>query len=170
MRDLRKEILRLLDYDQSTGLFLWKIDCGNQCRTRSIAGTVNGRGTFCIQIAGTKWIAARLAWLIVTGTLPSRKIDHKDRNPLNNRFTNLRLASDADNSRNRSMGVNNTSGIKGVSWHKATSKWTANIRANGKAHYLGLFDSRDLAGAAYARAAIEFHGEFASPLIERPAL
>ena len=89
------------------------------------------------------------------------KPDHKNRNTLDNRRDNVRPASSAQNMQNTKKPVTNKSGYKGVSWHKATGKWTAQISVNGKKVYLGLFPTPELAYAAYCKAASEFHGAFA---------
>lgn len=88
-------------------------------------------------------------------------VDHKNGDSLDNRRTNLRLATCSDNQHNRRRNKNNTSGYKGVSWYRPTGRWTANIKANGRQKHLGLYDSPAEAHAAYCRAARELHQEFA---------
>ena len=68
-----------------------------------------------------------------------------------NRIANLRLATNEENGRNRGAQANNTSGYKGVAWHKRGRGWQARIHTRGKNNYLGL----------YAKAAKELHGEYA---------
>jgi hypothetical protein len=80
---------------------------------------------------------------------------------LNNTDENLRRATRSQQVINRRRGRNNTSGYKGVSWHKASGKWRASIRVDGRQIHLGLFDTPELAYAAYCAAAIKYHGEFA---------
>jgi hypothetical protein len=91
-------------------------------------------------------------------------VDHINRNPLDNRRSNLRIANKSQNGMNRGMQANNTSGFKGVSKNyknnKWTGKWVANICKNGQRRYLGLFPTAELAYAAYVKAATELHGEF----------
>jgi AP2 domain-containing protein/HNH endonuclease len=89
------------------------------------------------------------------------EVDHIDTIPLNNRRKNLRLATRIQNSVNQGNRKNNTSGFKGVSWHKTACKWRAEIRVNGKRIYLGLFNTPELAYESYCAAALKYHGEFA---------
>ena len=58
--------------------------------------------------------------------------DHADRNPLNNRRSNLRLATEFENAQNKSKSKCNTSGFTGVSWDKESNKWAAYIKINKK--------------------------------------
>lgn len=86
--------------------------------------------------------------------------DHINGDALDNRRCNLRLVTTAQNQFNSRTVVTSTSGVKGVSWHKADAKWHARIRHNGVRHYLGAFDSLETARIAYAGASAELHGEF----------
>lgn len=88
-------------------------------------------------------------------------VDHVNGNKLDNRSENLRLATKAQNMRNRGKPSSNTSGYKGVSYHRPTNKWKAYIKADYKQRYLGLFDNPEEAARSYNRAALELHGEFA---------
>lgn len=88
--------------------------------------------------------------------------DHIDGNGLNNRRSNLRPASGAENQRNRRISITNTSGFKGVSWHKNRAKWQANITTAGRQIHLGLFETAEEAHASYIAAANKFHGDFAN--------
>lgn len=92
---------------------------------------------------------------------PDVHVDHRDKNGLNNRRANLRSCSNAENLRNRGFQRNNVSGFKGVSWHAKGKKWQASIRVSGSQKHLGLFESAELAHAAYIAAATAMHGEFA---------
>lgn len=88
-------------------------------------------------------------------------VDHINGNPLDNRKRNLRLCNDTGNARNANKRKDNTSGFKGVTFHKDTGKWQASIRANGNPKYLGLFDTKEEAAKIYDAACLEYHGEFA---------
>lgn len=89
------------------------------------------------------------------------QVDHVDGNPLNNQRSNLRLASASQNQHNRAVQKNNTSGYKGVSWHKTHCKWRAKIRYAGKYLHLGYFDTAEEAAEHYDFAAVMYHREFA---------
>lgn len=91
----------------------------------------------------------------------SRQIDHKDGDGLNNKRSNLRSASHAQNLQNRGKPNNNTSGIKGVHWDQSRSKWRVEIQAFGKRKFLGRFVSKRAAIQAYRNAAKDLHKEFA---------
>jgi len=75
--------------------------------------------------------------------------DHIDRNPLNNKKSNLRTVTHGQNMFNLSKAKNNISGYKGVSWHKETQKWRAYLQINKKQKYFGLFS--DIKDAILAR-------------------
>lgn len=92
--------------------------------------------------------------------LSREEVDHINGNGLDNRRSNLRGATRRQNCCNRGTQVNNTSGHKGVSWHKGKGKWQAYITVNRKRIYVGCFDSLNEAAAARAGAAQFLHGEF----------
>jgi len=95
-------------------------------------------------------------------------VDHINRNTLDNRKSNIRMALHYENLRNRSKQKNNTSGYKGVSWHKQLRRWSVRIKHNGKYHSIGTYyDKRD-AALAYNVAAHIFHNKFANKnILER---
>lgn len=86
-------------------------------------------------------------------------VDHINGNGLDNRRSNLRAANHSTNGANRRVGVNSTTGFKGVYRH--TNRWQACIRANGVKHYLGSFASPEAAAQAYDTAARDLFGEYA---------
>jgi hypothetical protein len=88
------------------------------------------------------------------------EVDHINGNGLDNRPVNLRLATKSQNTMNRTAPSHNTSGVKGVYFNKARSKWQAQITVGGKTTALGRFDTLELASAAYAKANANFHGDF----------
>ncbi len=93
-------------------------------------------------------------------------VDHIDHNGLNNRKTNLRLATFTQNCQNQRRLSKKTSIYKGVYWNKAQKKWAAKITANKKTHHLGYFKNQTAAAKAYDRAAKKLHGEYASLNLE----
>lgn len=92
----------------------------------------------------------------------NKMIDHIDGNSLNNQKKNLRIATNSQNCKNREKNRNNTSGYKGVFWHKKSNKWITDIGVNGKKIHLGLFENPLEAYKAYCEACIKYHGKFAN--------
>lgn len=88
-------------------------------------------------------------------------VDHINGNGLDNRRCNLRPADKTTNGQNRTRTCANTSGYKGVTWHKQGRKWAAQLQATGRRIHLGLFDSKIAAALAYDDAARRHFGEFA---------
>lgn len=91
------------------------------------------------------------------------QVDHINRNGLDNRRVNLRLATPGQNNANAKIRSDNTSGYKGVCWSHSRGKigWYASIHLDGKQRGLGLFDDPWEAAQAYNAAALEQWGEFA---------
>jgi|LakMenEpi03Aug12_release.lakeMendotaPanAssembly.Ray.scaffolds.fasta_scaffold710345_2 hypothetical protein len=155
----------LFRYEADTGSIFWRAKRG-KIRAGQPAGTIGESGYLRIAFTINKkycvFNAHRIIWYIATGQDPlGFQIDHIDGNRLNNRIANLRLASNADNQRNRGASPKNTSGYKGVSYHKQTGRWCSAIKYNNKQIWLGRFDCPELAHMAYCKAAAELHGEFA---------
>ncbi len=162
---LTAEYLRsLLSYNQETGEFYWREPKPHRIMNKPL-GKNNGTGYLQIGFhkdgEPLRFLAHRLAWLYVYGIWPEKGIDHIDHNRSNNRISNLREASIAQNNRNRSGKrsrkkiKNYTSQFIGVCWHKASKKWHAQINRDGKRCSLGTFDSEIEAAVVYNRAASE---------------
>jgi hypothetical protein len=94
---------------------------------------------------------------------PDQQVDHINGDSLDNRKSNLRLCSHAENLFNRGATHKNKSGLKGV--HKKSGNlvrpFVASIAAHGIHIHLGYFETAELAARAYDRAAVEHHGRFA---------
>lgn len=91
------------------------------------------------------------------------EVDHVNGDPLDNRRTKLRLASHAENRRNNRPYANNTSGYKGVVFHRTLDLFQARIQISGKVISLGYYKKAEEAADAYDAAAAVHHGSFASP-------
>ena len=151
----------VLDYDPETGAFTRKISDSYRPRIGRPAGSKTNYGYIRIDVDGQLHRAHRLAWLYVTGSWPEHQIDHINGKRDDNRWSNLRAASGAQNSQNSKKRKHNRSGFKGVSWKVKSAKWVAHIRVNGKSRHLGYFEDLNDAAHAYANAARDYFGEFA---------
>lgn len=100
---------------------------------------------------------------LILGDRPGFDVDHINHNGLDNRRVNLRWATRRQNVANQLIARTNTSGYKGVSWHKKTKKWRAQIGDRHGRSHLGYFATAEDAAHAYDLAAIERWGEFARP-------
>lgn len=89
-------------------------------------------------------------------------LDHKNRNGLDNRRDNLRIATHGENRSNSKSSKNNTSGFRGVSWYKRYRKWQVIIQHHGVKRWCGLFDCPEEAARAYDEMARQLHGDFAT--------
>jgi hypothetical protein len=89
-------------------------------------------------------------------------IDHRNREGLDNRKSNLRLATRSQNNCNRGRLKDGSSKYRGVSRSKKRRKWRAGINYNGIYKHLGFFENEEDAARAYDEAAEIYHGEFAT--------
>lgn len=168
------EVLRqLLRYEPDTGKLFWLP------RDRAFFGCQRSYAVWNARYSGKESLTAddqhgyrvgnvlgrtqkahRVAWAIQTGKWPSEHIDHVNCDGADNRWANLREATNQQNGFNRRANKNSKSGIKGVCWIARRKKWIAQISANGEGRSLGVFDTAEEATAAYAVANAQIHGEF----------
>ena len=94
-------------------------------------------------------------------------LDHENGNGLDNWRSNLRKCTHQQNQRNKRLPSHNTSGYRGVTWHKQAGKWVAQIIVDGKCISCGVYDDKKEAAIAYDKKAIELFGEFARTNILR---
>ena len=78
-------------------------------------------------------------------------IDHIDENKANNNVKNLRWATRKDNGYNRGKNINNTTGFKGVTYHKPSNKYRAAININGNNKHLGYYETGEEASRCYCQ-------------------
>jgi len=101
--------------------------------------------------------------VLTGGKHPTLIPDHINRNTLDNRRINLRLATRTQNAINRKLKSSNKSGYRGVHWNKEMKKWESSISVNGVGIRIGFFANKEDAARAYDTAAILHFGEFAIP-------
>lgn len=146
----------LLSYDQASGVFTRAKQQGGKT-IGSVAGSKDGKGYIQITIDKNRYLAHRLAWLYIYGKFPNEEIDHINRNRVDNRICNLRVATRLENQQNHSVRKDNKSGVVGVSWHKASGKWRAQINFGGRKIDLGIFLTVEEACTARAEAKAKYH-------------
>jgi hypothetical protein len=147
MTELTAARLReLLHYDSETGEFT------RRTIVRKVSASAKkGDGYVYISVDGHRYRAHRLAWLYVTGNWPAHGLDHRDGDKTNNRFANLREASQLANTQNqRRPHRDNKLGLLGVSQFR--NRYRAQIQTAGQLKRLGWFDTPEEAHAAYVAA------------------
>lgn len=151
----------ILHYDPDTGDLRWKMKISRKVVVGAIAGTLNKKqNRWQIQIGGVIYKTARIVYYMHTGIEPLGEIDHKNNNPSDNRFDNLRDSTHSQNNMNKKVQSNNTSGFKGVSYHKTRGEFIAYAKLNGKTHYAGWHKTAESAGKAARELREKLHGGF----------
>lgn len=133
-----------------TGCLLW-------------AGNTSSKGYGLMTVDGSTIRAHRYAWERENGPIPKELyIDHKCHTPACCNVAHLRLATNAENNRNRAGAyANSVSGRRGVSWNKKAGKWEAGLMLDGKSLHLGLFTDVEEAADVVSAAREELYGKFA---------
>ena len=149
MDELHKQLLENIHYDPETGIFTWIKQKAQRTKIGSIAGKKDNKGYVQLTYDYKNYSAHRLAWFYVYKEFPSKALDHINRNKEDNRISNLREVSSAENSQNRSS--------KGYWLQKAPNIWRSKIVVNNKTIYLGLFKTEEEAREAYVKAKREYH-------------
>ena len=156
----QKHLKTILDYNPETGIFIRK-DSYHKSRIGKITGCQNKDNYIVIWINNKLHYAHRIAYLWITGVLPENKVDHINGVKNDNRWCNLRLVTDVQNSMNGKIRSHNKSGFKGVYWASWANKWRVEIKVNKKPIRIGYFETKREAALAYNEAAIEHFGEYA---------
>lgn len=113
-----------------------------------------------VRFRGRNIYLHRLAFALRTGGWPAGEVDHRDGDGTNNRWSNLRESTHAQNIQNIGLPRHNTSGVKGVRYYAKKKKWHAQIQAHGKRIHIGFFGEKADAVSAYRRVSAEVHGDF----------
>lgn len=149
----QKRLKELLHYDPETGDWIWINAPSHNTRLNGKpAGTTRSDGYRTIRIGGTAYYTSRLAILYMTGEWPEEEADHEDRNPRNEKWSNLRPASSSQNKYNRSLS---SDGYRGV--YPCGNKWQVQVGGC----YLGIFDELEEAIAARDVTAFEWSDGYA---------
>lgn len=156
----RERLVEVVSYDPERGRLVWSGKARPGVRNGDVAGNLHPSGYRRVVIDGTAYLEHRLVWLYVKGEWPARQIDHIDRDRSNNRHTNLRDVSASKNQQNCSLLSANSSGLRGVTWHRRLKKWRAAIKHNGMSMELGVHATKELAQQAYLTAKRQMHVGF----------
>jgi len=149
-------VKELFNYNPESGDFKRAITVSNNAMKGALAGFKNGDGYNCIEIDGTSYRSARIAWLYCHGEFPNGCIDHVNGIRDDDRLLNLRDVSHGENMRNRCISSNNTSGVMGVHWDKDRCKWRACISLNGKLIGPGRFKTKEEAASSRMKAELKY--------------
>lgn len=155
----RDRLIELTEYDHITGQFHWKkritregddpakVAAWNTRYSGNAAG-VKTHGYLKISIDDNKYYAHRLVWLFMNGTMPDGLIDHINRNGLDNRYQNLRIANKRENSLNTDKIPKNKTGFTGVV-ALPHGRFSAQKTISGVHYYLGSYDTPQEAHQAW---------------------
>lgn len=140
-----KDIGDYLAYSEgsSTGL-VWRVYRGSKAKKGQESGNLNNCGYYRTCFKKKKYCNHRVVYFLNTGIDPEEKqVDHIDTNSLNNKISNLRLATLSQNQDNRKKGKNNTSGVTGVFFRKSMQTWEPYIAKGDRQLSLGRFKNKD---------------------------
>ncbi len=154
------ELNELLDADLDAGVLRWRPREGSPAFNARFAGKEAGapnKGYIRVRLGPSKIGAHRILWKMAHGDEPAI-IDHANGDGSDNRISNLRAATHAQNMRNSSTS-SAMSGYRGV--YPNGPKWSAKVRVDNRQHYLGTFNTPEEAARAYDAAAATMHGNFA---------
>lgn len=149
-------------YFKERGRDLFKTDSAfkrwNSIFSNKPCGCFSG-GYLKTKTMGFNFLNHRVIYFIETGVNP-KIIDHIDGNTLNNKISNLRNVDKAKNGVNCKLSKKNSTGRKGVYFHKSLRKWTASVVVNGKLKHLGVFEDFESASVARCDAEYKYYGEY----------
>lgn len=164
-----------LDYDTYTGVLTWKQRPAEHFPTKRTWKIFNTQfagkeaGGLCVKVRYThrtivvnniKYACSRVIYKLMTNEDPP-EVDHWDRNPLNNRWCNLRAADRSNNAKNQKKRIDNSTGFKGVTKiRNKDTPYVARIKCNKIKYEIGKFKTPEEAYSAYCEAAKRLHGEF----------
>lgn len=159
MKNLTQAELKIaISYDRATGI-LRRVDARPHSKKGAVCGSKNSCGYLNVGVGGVIYPAHRLAFLYETGRWPKDQIDHINGQKDDNRWINLREATQSQNMANRQKQKNNVSGFIGVCWCNRSCSWISYVRINGKHKRIGLFDDKIKAAIARDDLAFSIHGD-----------
>lgn len=154
----KEELRKLLTYDLLTGEFTWNVTRGGLAVAGSPAGSRIPEGYKLISVKGRIYMASRLAFMYVLGRWPHNLVDHINEDKKDDRWINLRDATEAQNRRNTGHRANNKLGVKNVCMHG--SRFMVQV-AGPEGKYVDTFPTLEQATDMAKRMRQILHGDFA---------
>lgn len=140
------------NYDPETGEFTWKVNHG-RVKAGELAGAVQESGKIQLNLEGVRYYAHRVVWAFKHGECSGDiEIKHINGVGIDNRLSNLKAVTHRENAAFSKRYSNNSTGYRGVSWHKQHKRYHASIRINGKLKSLGYYKCPQEAHKAYCEA------------------
>jgi hypothetical protein len=155
----QERLQKLVQYDRRTGEFRWRMHENLEHCAGEIAGCSMRSDYWCIHIDGRGYRAHQLAWLYMTGEWGRPLIEHRDGDPFNNRWRNLRLANRLTNVSRCQRRRSERSVFGGITLDRRSGQWAANVSHGERIYPLGRFPTHEAAHEAYAMAARLLHPE-----------
>lgn len=155
------DIKDIISYNPDTGQFHLKVDRSPRSKKGDRCGWLTDRGYRMIEVNGKGYSEQRLAFLLMTGELPIKQMDHINGIKDDNRWYNLREASPSENSCNKPVRPDSGTGIKGVAYYKETNRYHVQITVNGKQQRFGCYEGLELAELVAREVRNKYHGDFA---------
>lgn len=147
-------------FEYRDGHLYWRQSKG-RAKAGSKAGYINKfLGREYVRVEGKRYFTHRIVFAMFHGELPEY-VDHIDNNPLNNKIENLRKVDASQSQWNTRKQKNNTSGMKGVSYHKKSRAWRVRVSAKNREYCLGYFKDIDDAMRVAVEARKNIHGVYA---------
>lgn len=141
---LTQELLKQwLEYNPETGDFIWLKRPSFRAVIGEIAGRTDNLGYKSLGLLGRQYRQHRLAFLYMTGKWPEDQVDHINGIRSDNRWENLREATNQQNGWNKQYTKRSKTGVKGV--FPSGDKFQVQIRYKGKARYCGTYETLELA-------------------------
>jgi hypothetical protein len=167
MSDLEYNVYLLWTlFEYTDGKLYWKIKPCKNIECGQEAGGLHSLGYHRIAYNKKRYRTHRLVWVYHNGKIPEGyTIDHIDRNKLNNKIENLRLATKSEQQWNSGTMKNSSTGIPGVSWSKTNKKWHAYINKKGNKRIDAFFNNFKDAVSWRKMMELQLHGMFAGSLV-----
>ena len=152
----QNRLKELFSYNPLTGVFTRKVKLAYKSKIGEVVGCLTKAGYLTAQVNGKLYSLHRLAYLYMTGNWPDIT-DHINGVKNDNRWTNLRSCTQQQNTFNKKISSNNTSGVKGVCWEASRKKWRVSVSNRN----VGRFDSLEEATIVAKRLQEEVQGVYA---------